>query len=172
MKLFQRLDIDVSWQKIDKPECPWLAPYQSAYIMHKGTKIGYAGKGHCALLSRLFEGDAFMFELDGDFLQNYKAPHIPFVPVPKYPGVERDVSVMVPSVLTVDHLATIIKDVDQTIVAVTLIDFFAKEDWFDKRSLTFRCLLQDPSKTLTTQEIDAIWSQVIAALQQLGAQVR
>lgn len=172
MRLFKRFEIDVVWQKIDDPEFPWLAPYQSAYIMHKGTKIGYAGKGHCALLGRLFEGDTFMFELDGDFLQNYQAPHVTFVPVPKYPGVERDVSLLVRAVLTVDHLAGVIKDVDPTIVSVQLIDFFTKEDWLDKRSLTFRCLMLDPNKTLTTQEVDVIWSQVISTLQQLGAQVR
>jgi phenylalanyl-tRNA synthetase beta chain len=172
MRLFKRLDIDVTWQKIDKPDYPWLAPYQSAYIMHKGTKVGYAGKGNCALLGKLFEGDTWIFELNGDFLQSYKAPHVSFVPMPKYPGVERDVSAIVPSTLTVDHLTSLIKDIDPIIISVSLVDFFTKEDWFDKRSLTFRCLLQDPNKTLTTQEVDIIWSQVLATLQQLGAQIR
>lgn len=172
MQLFDRLHIDIMWQKIENPAFPWLAPYQSAYIMHHETIIGYAGKGHCALLGSLFEGDAFVFELDGDFLQNYKIPHASFVPLPKYQTVERDISIMVPAELTVDHLASIMKDIDSTIVSVKLIDFFAKKEWFDKRSLTFRCLLQDPHKTLTTLEIDEIWSRVTATLQQLGAHIR
>ena len=108
-RLFAMLELDVTWQKIDKPEYPWLAMHQSAYIMHNGIKIGYAGKAHCALLKRLAEGDAFMVELDADFLSSYRAPLKMFVPSPKYPGVERDVSVIVPSVLTVDDLTVALK---------------------------------------------------------------
>ena len=147
-------------------------PHQSAYIMHNGIKIGYAGKAHCALLKRLAEGDAFMVELDADFLSSYRAPLKMFVPSPKYPGVERDVSVIVPSVLTVDDLTVALKNVSDKIIAVSLVDFFVKQDWFDKRSLTFRVQLQDPEKTMTTDQVDSIWAHVTQTLTALGAQIR
>lgn len=171
-RLFSMLELTVEWHKIDTPEYPWLAPYQSAYLVHKGTKIGYAGKANCVLLKRLAEGDAWMFELDADFLSAYKAPLRKFVPVPKYPGVERDVSVIVPSVLTADELTAVLKNVSDKIIAVSLVDFFVKEDWLDKRSLTFRCHLQDPEKTMTTDQVDSIWAQVTQALIAMGAQIR
>ena len=171
-RLFAMLKLDVTWQKIEKTEYPWLAAHQSAYIMHNGTKIGYAGKAHCSLLKRLAEGDAFMFELDADFLSTYRAPLKRFVLSPKYPSVERDVSVIVPSVLTVDEVAKALKKVSDKIMAVSLVDFFIKEDWFDKRSLTFRIQLQDQEKTMTTEQVDGIWAHVTQTLTAMGAQIR
>ena len=133
-RLFAVLELDVTWQKIDKPEYPWLAPYQSAYIMHKGTKIGYAGKAHCAVFKRLAEGDACMFELDADFLSSYRPQLKMFVPSPKYPGVARDVSIIVPSVLTVDELTGALKNLSDKIIAVSLVDFFVvKIGWINDR---------------------------------------
>lgn len=171
-RLFAMLGLDVQWQKIDKPEYPWLAPYQSAYIMYQGIKIGYAGHAHCALLKNLAEGDAFMFEFDADFLSSYQQPLKRFVSAAKYQTVERDVSVIVPSKLTVDEVIVALKKVSDKIIAVSLVDFFVHQDWFDKRSLTFRAQLQDPEKTMTTEQIDSIWAQVTDKLTSMGAQIR
>ena len=172
MRLFDMLAIEVIWKKIEKPEYPWLAAYQTAELMHNGLKIGYAGKAHCSLLKRLAEGDAFMFELDADFLVSYKPELKRFIPAPKYPGVYRDASVIVPSKVTVDELIDSLKKVSNTIVSVALVDFFIKDDWFDKRSLTFRIELQDPEKTMTTEQIDSIWHKVTQMLTSLGAELR
>lgn len=171
-RLFAMLKLDVTWNKIDTPEYPWLAPYQTAEIRHAGIKIGYAGKAHCSVLKRLVDGDVFMFELDADFLLTYKPAVKRFVPLAKYPGVERDVSIMVPATCTVESITSLLKKVSDKIVSVYLVDFFVKDDWFDKRSLTFRCILQDPEKTMTSEEVDAIWSDLTQTLTAIGAQIR
>jgi phenylalanyl-tRNA synthetase beta chain len=171
-RLFAMLKLDVTWNKIDTPEYPWLAPYQTAEIRHAGIKIGYAGKAHCTVLKKLVHGDVFMFELDADFLLKYKPEVKRFVPLAKYPGVERDVSIMVPATCTVESIMSLLKKVSDKIVSVYLVDFFVKDDWFDKRSLTFRCILQDPEKTMTSEEVDAIWSDLTQALTAIGAQIR
>jgi phenylalanyl-tRNA synthetase beta chain len=171
-RLFDMLDLEVIWQKVEKPEYPWLAPYQTADIMYGNKRIGYAGKAHCALLTKIADGDAFMFELDADFLVSYRTQNKRFVPTPKYPGVQRDVSIMVPSTVTVDSLLDALKNVSDIVVKVALVDFFIKEDWFDKRSLTFRVWLQDPEKTMTTEQVDAVWASVTKILTSMGAEIR
>jgi phenylalanyl-tRNA synthetase beta chain len=171
-RLFDILDLAVIWQKVEKPAYPWLAPYQTADIMYGDKKIGYAGKAHCSLLKNFVNGDAFMFELDADFLVNYRSQSKRFVSMPKYPGVQRDVSVMVPATVTVDSLLQAFKNVSDVIVDVALVDFFIKEDWFDKRSLTFRVWLQDEEKTMTTEQVDAVWTCVTQILTSMGAEIR
>jgi phenylalanyl-tRNA synthetase beta chain len=171
-RLFDTLDLAVIWQKQEEQAYPWLAPYQTADLMHNGVKIGYAGKAHCSLLKRLAEGDAFMFEIDGDFLLSYKPQLKRFVPSPKYPGVHRDVSIIVPSKATVDELIDALKRVSDKVVSVSLVDFFIKDDWFDKRSLTFRIEFQDPEKTMTSEQVDTIWVRVTQTLTSLGAEIR
>jgi phenylalanyl-tRNA synthetase beta chain len=171
-KLFAMLKLDVTWKKVDTPEYPWLAPYQTAEIYHNEMKIGYAGKAHCSMLKKLVDGDAFMFELDVDFLLKYKPVEKRFVPLAKYPSVERDISIMVPVTHTVESIIALLKKVSEKIISVYLVDFFVKDDWFDKRSLTFRCVLQDPEKTMTAEEVNAIWADLTQTLTAIGAQIR
>lgn len=171
-RLFDMLDLEVTWQKVEKPAYPWLAPYQTADIMHNNKKIGYAGKAHCSLLKKFADGDAFMFELDADYLISYRPQSKRFVQTPKYPGAQRDVSVIVPSTVTVDSLLYALKNVSNLITNIALVDFFIKEDWFDKRSLTFRVSLQDPEKTMTTEQVDAIWANISQILTSMGAEIR
>ena len=170
--LFERLDLTVSWMQVDKPDYPWFMPYQTAYIMHKKTRIGMAGKVDKTFLNAVCPGDAFIFELDGDFILDYKAEPIKFVPSSKYPAVERDVSMLVPLAVTVEQITTAISAVDKIIVHVELIDFFEKPEWKDQKSITMRFVLQDYTKTLTKQEADAIYDKVTRALKKLGAEIR
>ena len=95
-----------------------------------------------------------------------------FMPTSKYPCVMRDVSVIVPAILTVDEIIAALKNLSDKIIAVSLVDFFSKQDWLDKRSLTFRVQLQDQEKTMVTDQVDNIWAKVTEALTAMGAQIR
>lgn len=172
MKLFDMFAIDVIWEKVSKPDHPWFAPYQTAYILHKGNKIGIAGKINSTYFARLAEGDAFIFELDADFLLSFRqAPKI-FESIAKYPGIHRDISIFIPSEITAHEVEFAIKNISPLVASISLIDHFEKADMPDKRSLTFHCLLQDPNKTLTSQEADLLWNQVINTVEKLGAKIR
>lgn len=171
-KLFTLLNCEVRCEKIDEPEQPWYAPYQSAYITVDGTKIGMAGKIDQTLFQNLAQGDAFIFELDGDFLLHYTKPIKRFVPLEKYPGIERDISMLVPAPLSVDELTTLITQASDKIVEVTLLDFFEKEAWKDMRSLTFRFEVRNPDRTMTSEEADAVLDVVVQSLKKLGITIR
>lgn len=171
-QLFDMLSLEVTWQKVDKPDHPWFAPYQTAYILHKGNKIGIAGKVNCAYFARIVEGDAFIFELDADFLLAYQAAPKIFESIAKYPGIHRDLSIFIPSELTAQEIQYAIKNISPLIASVSLIDYFEKADMPDKRSLTFHCLLQDPNKTLTSQEADLLWNNVVKTIEKMGATIR
>ena len=75
-------------------------------------------------------------------------------------------------VVTVAQACHKIAQVDQRIVDVKLVDFFEKKEWQDKRSVTLRYYIQDQTKTLDKQEIDAISQSVTQAVGELGATVR
>jgi len=170
--LFALLALPVSWQQADKPEQPWYMPYQTADIVHSGTVIGRMGKVHPAFMAGLCEGDAFVFELDGDALIQYKSPLVAFQPVPKYPDVSRDISMLVPLALTAHELGELIANADKKIVSVQLVDFFEKEEWHEQRSLTFRFVIRDLHKTLIKQEADEVWARVAQGLKRVGAVIR
>lgn len=173
-RLFETLHIDVTWQKYEGVEFPWLVSYQTAALIHDGKRIGVAGMVDESVKHYLSPAacSAFIFEIDGDYLLNYKQPLVRFEPLSKYPSVRRDVSILIADSVTSDSLIHTITSVDKRIECVTLIDFFSKPDWKDQKAMTFHVEIGDKEKTLVADDVEHIWKQVIAQLQQQGAVIR
>ena len=173
-RLFDELHIDVTWQSIAATEYSWLVPYQAAALMHGNVRIGVAGMVEQSVINGLSPagGAAFIFELNADYLLDYRRPIVRFEPLSKYPSVRRDVSMLIAASVTTDALTTIIKSVDPRIVTVTLIDFFTKAEWNNQKAMTFHVEMGDKEKTLAADDVDAIWSDVIAQLHNQGAVIR
>ena len=174
--LFDLLGVNVMWKKADISDLakrsPWFFPYQTAKLVVDDKTVGYAGVLDESFVSSLFEGYAFAFELNVDFLLAYTQKAIVFKSMSKYPSVARDVSMFVPLSITVDQVKEIIKSCNQSILDVCLVDFFQKKEWKDKKSLTFRFIMQDYKKTLESCEVDAVYDSVISALSNIGAEIR
>jgi phenylalanyl-tRNA synthetase beta chain len=169
---------DVEWKKVT-PEItalnPWMRPFQVAQLFVGDTSIGYAGKADPKLLLRcdaLPESDAFIFELDAEFLFQYKAPVIQLAPLPKFQGSSFDLSMMVPLKCEATTIEQILAKIDPFIENVMLIDFFEKENWNDQRSLAFRIWIRNPHATITKEEIEALTKTAINAVQKQGAVIR
>ena len=142
--------------------------------MHGNVRIGIAGMVEQSVVNGLSPagGAAFIFELNADYLLNYKRPIVRFEPLSKYPSVRRDVSMLIAASATTDELTKIIQSVDPRIVTVTLIDFFTKAEWHDQKAMTFHVEMCDKEKTLTSDDVDAMWNGVIAQLHNQGAVIR
>lgn len=171
-KLFNLIELPISWVKVDAPDKPWFMPYQTALLMHNEKNVGIAGKVNPAFLNGMTEGDAFIFELDGDFLLHGIPAAQKYHPVSKYPDVMRDVSLFMPLTARVDDILKTLTHVDERIISVNLIDFFEKAEWHDKKALAFHCVLRDHTKTMTKEEVDIIWNKVLQVLEKQGATIR
>jgi phenylalanyl-tRNA synthetase beta chain len=172
-RLFDTLHIDVTWSSYEGVEFSWCSS-QTAALMHDGKQIGVAGMVDDSMIPYLSAsgGAAFIFEVNADYILDYRRPSARFEPLSKYPSVRRDVSVLAPVTLTTDALTDLIKEVDKRIQQVTLIDFFAKPEWKDQKAMTFHVEIGDKEKTLVSDEVEKIWNRVIAQLQQQGAVIR
>ncbi|MGB8367137.1 MAG: phenylalanine--tRNA ligase subunit beta [Candidatus Babeliales bacterium] len=172
-KLFVLLDCSMEWKQVGQVPFPWFVPFQTASLYYEGAEKGIAGMIDPLFLKHICPGgSAFIFELNGDFLLQVKAKQQQFKPLPKYPVVSRDLSMLVPLSLTVDKLQESIKRVASNIVKIELIDFFEKAGWEDHRSVTFRLIIRDDRKTLTKEEIDLLWDKVKTVVTKEGATVR
>lgn len=172
-RMFDELHMnDVTWQSIEDNTYSWCSPHQTAVIMHNGVRIGIAGMVEQSVVNALSPagGAIFIFEVNGDYLLHYRKPLKRFNPLSKYPSVRRDVSLLASA--TADALTDVIKSIDKRIVFVALIDFFSKPEWKDQKAMTFHVEIEDKEKTLTSEEVDAIWNRVIVQLQQQGAVIR
>lgn len=172
--LWNLLKIKVDWETVKNSNDIelWYDLNQTADILYQGRIIGRAGKINKKILNRIVYGDAFIFELDASFLINIKPPIKEFKPLSKFPEVTLDISLLVDYQLPAVDFLKVIEKASKLIKDVHLIDFFEKEEWKTKKSLTFRFILSDEHKTLTKEDIDKAYSSVKKAVEKLGAEVR
>lgn len=171
--LFHMLELPVTWVKSEKLDVPWYDLSQTAYIMHEGNCIGAFGRLAQSFMDKISDkGNAFICELNGDFLISYAAPTPKFKQLPKFPHISLDISAMVPLSVTVDSFKEAIGKSDDHIVSVALVDIFEKPEWKDKKAVTMSFVIQDESKTLSREDADAVWEKVVASVKKLGGEIR
>ncbi len=173
-RMFDELHMEVSWQSNDGSAYSWCSPYQTAILMHEGNIIGSAGMVQKAVVDAISPagGCAFIFEVDADYLLEYRKPLVRFNPLSKYPSVRRDISILIAAEMKTDTLIDNIKNIDARITSVALIDFFSKPEWKDQKAMTFHIEMSDKEKTLTGDEVEKIYSAVVAQLQRQGGIIR
>ena len=164
--------IDVVFKKPDFKLDIWFDKHQTAAIYHENVLVGAAGKALPQFTSKFFEGDIFVFDLNADFILNYKPAVAKFAQLAKYPCVDLDISMLIPQDVEVDRISNVIKSADSKIKSVELIDHFYKSEWKDLKSITMRFVISDDTKTLTKPEIDEVYESVVSDLQQIGAAIR
>ena len=147
-----------------KEDKKFMHPYQTATIELLGKNpinIGYVGKIHPVLSDKLkFNQDLFVFEINLEILLK----NINFNNVVKYKKlpistpVLRDIAFVVEDKTTdMDIMKTIKKVSDKNIFkGAKLFDIYRGENiGADKKSMAYRIILQDDTKTLTDGEIEA-----------------
>lgn len=172
-RIFESIGLtDVQWIKPQHALEPWYLPYQTAYLMHDEKKIGIFGKIDPLYFSKIASGDACIFELDADFLLTYRKPIHRYTAPSKFPSITRDISMLGPLAITVAQVKELIASADPLITHVTLVDFFEKAEWKDRKSLTFSVCIQDQQKTLTAPEADLVLLKITQKLEAIGATIR
>jgi phenylalanyl-tRNA synthetase beta chain len=148
-------------------------PGRSAKILLDGKAIGWIGELHPQWQQQYDLAQAVVwFEVDLSALVQGSVPKA--ADVSRFPGVRRDLAVIVDEAVTVQSLLqAMLTEKVSSVIELALFDLYrGKGVEHGKKSLAFRVLLQDTQKTLTDAEIDQSVARLIAALQKQGAQLR
>ena len=170
--LFASLSLPVVWVKCTDPVEPWFDQLQVTDIMLDGVKIGRAGMLSQTFIRPVIKGQGFAFELHAELLLSYKIAAKQFKPWSKYQAVSVDISMLINVGTTADTLEALILQADEKIDRVSLLDFFEKESWAGKRSLTFRYRISDFEQNLTKEVIENITNKVTQMMIDQGAEIR
>ncbi|MGZ8556803.1 MAG: phenylalanine--tRNA ligase subunit beta [Chitinophagaceae bacterium] len=118
----------------------------------------------------------FFADLNWDILSKTAAGNKPiFFPIPKYPSVQRDLAIIVPSQLFYVEVEKTIKNLKlNKLQGIKLFDIFESDKLgADKKSMAVNFTFLDEEKTLTDQEIDGWMNKIMVALEKdLGAEIR
>jgi phenylalanyl-tRNA synthetase beta chain len=98
-----------------------------------------------------------------------------FVPLPRYPGVERDVAFVVPLTIPAAEIAQVIRQEGAPLLrSLALFDLYAGEGIdASARSLAWRLTFRAADRTLTDAEVNELHGRVIEAVRRrFGVEVR
>ena len=156
---------------------PYLHPGKSCSLMIDEVNIGTIGVLHPGVAEAFdISGDITIAEInDIHILLNNIPSKTTFTSLPKYPYVERDVSMLVNDDVKVSSVNYEMMSIETDIIEeITLFDIYkGKSISPDKKSLAFSIRFRSTEKTLTDHEVDELYSRIVNKLQNnLGAELR
>jgi phenylalanyl-tRNA synthetase beta chain len=144
-----------------------LHPGRSAAILIDGVQSGFLGQLHPALQQKYnFPYAPICFELNLDKLSSRNLTQ--FKEFSRQPIVRRDIAVEVSERIDIDALLKALRKAASALVFdLAPFDLYrGKGIDSDKKSVAFRVLLQDTSKTLTDAEVDKEIGRLVNVLQE------
>jgi len=149
-------------------------PGQAAHIRLNGRAVGRLGMLHPAL-QRQFDlaTPLFLFELDLAVIRRRKLPA--YRGVSRFPAIRRDLSLSVVGDQPVaDLVASVRETAGDLLVNVEVFDLYQpRTETSSTKSVGIGLTLQDSSRTLKDQEVEAVIKKVLHVLdQRFGAKLR
>jgi len=186
----ERLLVSVGAAFVPAPH-PALHPGRSAVIEAEGRRIGVVGELHPRLQQKFeFPKAPIVFELELEPLLARPLPS--YVEVPRFPPVQRDISIIVDDALPVQSIIDVVRSLSRTDDRLSALRDFRLFDVYRPRpdsskitgasanallnkekSLAFRIVLQDTGRSLNDADADAALGAIIEGLEQrCGARLR
>ena len=146
------------------------------YAMHPGKTavfkkgrdvLATVGEVHPAVAENLgITKKMYVFEMDIATLMRYTVSHFSYTALPKYPAISRDLAMLVDEkVQAADIEKTIAKNAGKYFQRVDLFDVYTgKQIKAGKKSLAFTMQFQASNKTLTDEEADTAFQNIVEAV--------
>ena len=152
---------------------PMYHPGRCANIIYDGELLGTIGEIHPDVSQRYGIGTrVYSCELLFSIIMLHTKSDVVYKPLPKYPAVTRDISLIVSEDVTVGAIEDVIFENGEKILEdVALFDVYrGRQVGEGKKSAAFALTYRDAEKTLTDEEVNAVHSKVLEALRdRLGA---
>jgi phenylalanyl-tRNA synthetase beta chain len=155
---------------------PSYHPGRCAAVSMNGELLGYMGQVH-PLVAKTYGLDTEVYCVEIDFSKAFTMmlPEATFTPLPKYPAVTRDLSLLCDEAVTIAELTDVITAAGGKLLRrVDLFDIYRGKGVAEgKKSVAFSLVLRADDRTLTDADSEGVTKKVLAALEsKLGATLR
>ena len=155
---------------------PSFHPGRCAEVSMDGVVLGYMGQIHPLVAANYgMDCEVYCAEISFTKLMDMLLPDATYTPLPKYPAVTRDLSIVCNEALTVAQAEqTITGAAGKLLRNVKLFDIYRGANLGEgKKSLAFSLELRADDHTLTDADTEPVISKVLAALEnECGATLR
>ncbi|MCI2773308.1 phenylalanine--tRNA ligase subunit beta [Staphylococcus petrasii] len=170
-RVAEKLNLEFSYKA---GEINGLHPGRTAIISLEGKEIGFIGELHPQVAADNDLKRTYVFELNYDAIMRVAVGYINYEPIPRFPGVTRDIALEVNSDVPSSELKQIIHDNGEDILQSTLVfDVYEGEHLEEgKKSVAIRLNYLDTEDTLTDERVSKVHDKILEALQAQGATIR
>ena len=155
---------------------PTYHPGRCAMVSIGGVELGYMGQIHPMVAENYgLDCEVYCVELDFTKLFTLTLPEATYVPLPKYPGVTRDIALLCDESVTVADVENVISAHGGKLLrGVKLFDIYRGVGVSEgKKSMAFSLELRADDRTLTDSDSEQVVTKVLKALEEkLGAMLR
>ena len=146
---------------------PSYHPGRCAMVSINGVELGYMGQVHPLVAQNYgIDGEVYCAEINFTKLFDLQLPDPTYVPLPKYPGVTRDLALVCDEAVTVAQVEDVITAAAGKLLrGVKLFDIYRGTGIAEgKKSLAFSLELRADDRTLTDADSEGVISKVLDAL--------
>ena len=155
---------------------PSYHPGRCAKVAINGVDVGFIGQVHPLVAQNYdIEAEVYCAEVNFSLMSELTLPEATYTPLPKYPTVSRDLSVLCDEALTVAEVEAVMTAAGGKLLRdVKLFDIYRGTGVPEgKKSVSFALSLRADDRTLTDADSEGVVSKVLAALEtKLGVTLR
>ena len=154
-----------------EPDHDFQHPRNTATVSCNGKTLGWISTLHPAVAAKVDRrGIAVCAQLDMDDFATLQAQLLSYREPSRFPGIDIDLSLLLPEGVTFADLQPAWKDVDAALLSdVSMVDLFTQGA---QKSLTLRFAFSSGVKTLSKEEVQPVVDGIVAKLTALGAALR
>jgi phenylalanyl-tRNA synthetase beta chain len=157
-------DLGIVKMKVRAAELRHLQPGRSAEVLVGGQVVGWVGEVHPAVLEAFdVEAPVTAFQLDLAAIVREAADAKPYSDVPRYPGVELDVALVVTEDVTAERVEQAMTSAGGSLLeSVRLFDVYRGHGVPDgSKSLAFALIYRASDRTLTAEEVESVHQRLV-----------
>ncbi|HDX9034380.1 TPA: phenylalanine--tRNA ligase subunit beta [Staphylococcus aureus] len=170
-RVSEKLNLEFSYRRAD---IDGLHPGRTAEILLENKVVGFIGELHPILAADNDLKRTYVFELNFDALMAVSVGYINYQPIPRFPGMSRDIALEVDQNIPAADLLSTIHAHGGNILKDTLVFDVYQGEHLEKgkKSIAIRLNYLDTEETLTDERVSKVQAEIEAALIEQGAVIR
>ncbi|HDA7209522.1 TPA: phenylalanine--tRNA ligase subunit beta [Staphylococcus aureus] len=170
-RVSEKLNLEFSYRRAD---IDGLHPGRTAEILLENKVVGFIGELHPISAADNDLKRTYVFELNFDALMAVSVGYINYQPIPRFPGMSRDIALEVDQNIPAADLLSTIHAHGGNILKDTLVFDVYQGEHLEKgkKSIAIRLNYLDTEETLTDERVSKVQAEIEAALIEQGAVIR
>lgn len=166
-RVSEKLNLEFSYRRAD---IDGLHPGRTAEILLENKVVGFIGELHPILAADNDLKRTYVFELNFDALMAVSVGYINYQPIPRFPGMSRDIALEVDQNIPAADLLSTIHAHGGNILKDTLVFDVYQGEHLEKgkKSIAIRLNYLDTEETLTDERVSKVQAEIEAALIEQG----